>query len=183
MTSLYEDPHTPRLNQPTVLARVRALLHDEAARRCASGEASNDGKARGQIAVEWVAWAERTGARVPGAEQKTPLRDGESVASRRVDAARTHIRNVWAGHSRGDWALEGIEDTILAGRGLWVEPASVQLRLVADPPARRGGRCATCGQPLPDLAVKAGDPFCTTDCCRRYHRTDARYLSAEKRAQ
>ncbi len=31
--------------------------------------------------------------------------------------------------------------------------------------------CLVCGKPRPELAVAAGDPFCSADCCRAHHET------------
>lgn len=40
-----------------------------------------------------------------------------------------------------------------------------------DPAQREDGRCARhgCKKRLPKLGVKDGDPFCSNECCRRYH--------------
>ena len=69
------------------------------------------------LAREWASLAQREGQRVPGGELRTPMRRGETLEQRRADAASTRIRNVWAGHPEHEWALLGIEATILAGRG------------------------------------------------------------------
>ena len=39
----------------------------------------------------------------------------------------------------------------------------------ADPSPRRDGRCPCCGSERPDVAVKNGDPFCSTGCARGWH--------------
>jgi len=41
-----------------------------------------------------------------------------------------------------------------------------------DPPVRANGMCAVCGQERPPLAVKHEDPFCSTSCCKSYHRVE-----------
>jgi hypothetical protein len=37
-----------------------------------------------------------------------------------------------------------------------------------DPPMRKDGRCRQCRKPLPPVAVKNLDPFCRTDCARKW---------------
>jgi hypothetical protein len=39
--------------------------------------------------------------------------------------------------------------------------------MIGDPPTRQ--RCVACGQPRPHIAIKHADPFCSTDCCKRWH--------------
>jgi hypothetical protein len=39
----------------------------------------------------------------------------------------------------------------------------------ADPSRRRDGRCSGCGGERPEVAVKNGDPFCSTSCARGWH--------------
>jgi hypothetical protein len=39
----------------------------------------------------------------------------------------------------------------------------------ADPPDRKDGRCAHCRGERPEVAVKNGDPFCSTACARGWH--------------
>jgi len=48
-----------------------------------------------------------------------------------------------------------------------------------DPPIRADGRCAmwgkSCSTPhgeRPPLAVREHDPFCSTQCCKRYHHVE-----------
>jgi len=38
-----------------------------------------------------------------------------------------------------------------------------------DPPMRRGKRCAVCGHKLAPNVLEHKDPFCSTDCAKRYH--------------
>ena len=38
-----------------------------------------------------------------------------------------------------------------------------------DPSRRRDGRCSSCGNERPEVAVKNGDPFCSTGCARGWH--------------
>ena len=38
-----------------------------------------------------------------------------------------------------------------------------------DPPQRKDGRCTECGEDRPDVAVKNGDPFCSSVCARIWH--------------
>jgi hypothetical protein len=41
--------------------------------------------------------------------------------------------------------------------------------LSVDPPQRRDGRCASCRDSRPEIAVRNGDPFCSTRCARFWH--------------
>ena len=41
--------------------------------------------------------------------------------------------------------------------------------LLADPPRRGDRRCVNCRSCLPEIAVKNGDPFCSTECARTWH--------------
>lgn len=50
-------------------------------------------------------------------------------------------------------------------------------RIKPDPPRRRDGTCANCGEPLPQVKPQrgvdpghyAGDPWCSSRCCREWH--------------
>jgi hypothetical protein len=44
-----------------------------------------------------------------------------------------------------------------------------QPALPADPPQRKDGRCVSCRGSRPEVAVKNGDPFCSTSCARAWH--------------
>src|SRR4029453_2176725 len=44
-----------------------------------------------------------------------------------------------------------------------------QTSLPADPPQRDEGRFAEWGAPRPEVAVKNGDPLCSTPCARSWH--------------
>lgn len=46
--------------------------------------------------------------------------------------------------------------------------------MTQDPPPRSDGLCARhgCPQPLPQIARREQDPFCSSDCCRHYHNID-----------
>ena len=99
--------------------RVREMLREELLRR-AEAEHSHSarplGAARGDFAVDWVALAQKLGLKQPG-DPRTPLREGETREERRVDAARTRLRQFLAGHREQDWVLVGIEATICDRRG------------------------------------------------------------------
>jgi hypothetical protein len=41
--------------------------------------------------------------------------------------------------------------------------------LPADPPQRGDRRCVNCRGSRPELAVKNGDPFCSTGCARTWY--------------
>jgi hypothetical protein len=41
-----------------------------------------------------------------------------------------------------------------------------------DPPPRRGGGCATCGNQRPPIAVSNKDSFCSSQCCRTWHKVN-----------
>jgi hypothetical protein len=43
----------------------------------------------------------------------------------------------------------------------------------SDPPLRRDGCCANCRSSRPEVAVKNGDPFCSTGCARTWHSQSA----------
>jgi len=81
------------------------------------------GDFRGDLARDWVDMAERAQAMsdvelvVPGLKFRRPLRPGQSVRDRRVDAARTRIRHFEVGDDQLDWVLIGIETTICDRRG------------------------------------------------------------------
>jgi hypothetical protein len=47
--------------------------------------------------------------------------------------------------------------------------ANNQRPIRADPSRRRDGRCSGCGGERPEVAVKNGDPFCSTGCARGWH--------------
>jgi hypothetical protein len=38
-----------------------------------------------------------------------------------------------------------------------------------DPPVKANGKCFTCGNTRPALAVAVKDPFCSANCCRTYY--------------
>jgi hypothetical protein len=40
-----------------------------------------------------------------------------------------------------------------------------------DPPVRTNGKCAgtACKKVRPKLAIVAGDPFCSAECCRKFY--------------
>jgi hypothetical protein len=44
-----------------------------------------------------------------------------------------------------------------------------QPSMQADPPQGADGRCAECGAPRPEVAIKNADPFCSTPCARSWH--------------
>jgi hypothetical protein len=44
-----------------------------------------------------------------------------------------------------------------------------QQQLRTDPPDRKDGRCVQCRGERPEIAVKNGDPFCSTACARDWH--------------
>lgn len=46
----------------------------------------------------------------------------------------------------------------------------------ADPKALKSGRCARpeCRKPIPEYALKEGDPFCSTPCCHAWYGIDIR---------
>jgi hypothetical protein len=48
----------------------------------------------------------------------------------------------------------------------------------ADPPVRDDGCCAICGRELSPVAVKHADPFCSTECARRWWSPLARTARA-----
>ena len=41
-----------------------------------------------------------------------------------------------------------------------------------DPQIRKDGRCSVCRKPRPEVAVKHFDPFCSSDCAKRWHKVD-----------
>lgn len=41
--------------------------------------------------------------------------------------------------------------------------------------------CIVCGGPIPEIAVQAEDPFCTTTCCREHHGCPLPPTEAEQR--
>ena len=41
-----------------------------------------------------------------------------------------------------------------------------------DPEPRKDGRCVVCKSPRPHLAVVQLDPFCSTNCCKLWHRVE-----------
>lgn len=92
------------------------------------------GKFRGDLAREWVAVAEKANLYVPGTEARKPLRPGETEHDRRVDAARTRIRNFEKGTDQRGWVVTGIETTICDRRGMSYPGAaySTQERLFND---------------------------------------------------
>lgn len=111
--------------------RVRELLQAELQRMVDAdprpwGPEQRWGHARGTFAREWVGLAEQLGIHVPGQDQRTPLRDNETAHGRRVDAARTRIRQFLAGHSEQDWVLAGIESTVCDRRGMAPPPSALR---------------------------------------------------------
>jgi hypothetical protein len=46
----------------------------------------------------------------------------------------------------------------------------------SDPPVPSDKRCYVCARARPAPAIEAGDPFCSTECCRTYHAPLARRL-------
>jgi len=43
-----------------------------------------------------------------------------------------------------------------------------------DPPVRPDGRCAVCKKERTEIAARHGDPFCSTGCAKKWHRTEDR---------
>lgn len=99
-------------------ARVRALLLEDLAARMEANPRLTWGQARGLFARDWVALALQLGLRPPAAQLRSPLREGETLHERRVDAARTRLRQFMEGHAELGWALVGIESVIMDRRGM-----------------------------------------------------------------
>jgi hypothetical protein len=131
---LYEPKRENRLTSPTENRRVRQLYWHEKVRMLGGfdhpmghggrGTCSDCKRFRGQLAADWVDLAERAQSMtdvelvVPGLEFRRPLRPGETITERRVDAARTRIREFEAGANQGEWVLIGLETTIAERNGL-----------------------------------------------------------------
>ncbi len=41
--------------------------------------------------------------------------------------------------------------------------------LKANPPVQSDGRCVCCGGARPEVALRSGDPFCSSKCAREWH--------------
>jgi hypothetical protein len=76
------------------------------------------GRFRGELARDWVRVAEQQGLHQPGQDAREPLREGESEEYRRVDAARTRIRQFEAGQAQSEWVLVGLETAIADRHGM-----------------------------------------------------------------
>jgi hypothetical protein len=72
---------------------------------------------------------------------------------------------------RGWWSPP--PETAISHYGKLAEEARLRLgerlSLPADPPQRGDGRCVNCRSRRPGIAVKNGDPFCSTGCARTWH--------------
>jgi hypothetical protein len=72
---------------------------------------------------------------------------------------------------RGWWSPP--PETAISHYGKLAEEARLRLgerlSLPADPPQRGDGRCVNCRSSRPGIAVKNGDPFCSTGCERTWH--------------
>jgi hypothetical protein len=72
---------------------------------------------------------------------------------------------------RGGWKPP--PDTAIDRYGKLAEEARLRLgegpSLLADPPRRGDGCCVNCRRGRPEVAVKHGDPFCSTGCARTWH--------------
>jgi hypothetical protein len=117
VTDLWEPTRTSDRTSPGENRRVRELYLVEKARilgrvHSPGHKCRKCGDFRGDLARDWVKVAEKAGLRVPGAEARRPLREGETEEERRVDAARTRIRQLEAGLDQMEWVLVGIEATI-----------------------------------------------------------------------
>jgi hypothetical protein len=81
---------------------------------------------------------------------------------------------------RGWWSAP--PDTSISRYGNLAEETRVRLggqrSLRADPAQRRDGCCANCRGDRPEVAVKNGDPFCSTGCARAWHEHTADSPSA-----
>jgi hypothetical protein len=73
----------------------------------------------------------------------------------------------------GSWWDQPPEAAIKNRYGNLAEDTRMRLgdqpSLRADPPHRRDGRCVNCHTSRPEIAVKNGDPFCSTHCARIWH--------------
>jgi hypothetical protein len=85
------------------------------------------GKYRGDFARGLVQTCERNGLHVPGQDVRRPLREGQTSEMRRVDAARTNVRQFEDG-TRGqpEWMLCGVEATIAERNGMALPPCAYQ---------------------------------------------------------
>lgn len=65
-------------------------------------------------------------------------------------------------------------ETAISHVGKLAEKARMRLEeqpsIRADPRGRRDGRCVSCRSSRSEVAVKNGDPFCSTACARDWHR-------------
>lgn len=128
MAELWEPDIGSVKASPTENARVRMLYLVEKiawlgekhplgckCRRC--------GEFRGELARAWVATVIKNETStdvhltMPGADARKPLREGETQLDRRVDAARTRIRQFEKGQNQFGWVTTGIETTIAERRG------------------------------------------------------------------
>lgn len=123
MTTLWEpDAGSPKASRRES-ERVRRLYWEEKTRLLgwehpAGHRCEECGAFRGQLARDWVSLCYRTGYHSPGQDVRRPLREGETELERRVDAARTRLRQFEAGQAQAEWVLVGIEGTICDRRGL-----------------------------------------------------------------
>jgi hypothetical protein len=64
-------------------------------------------------------------------------------------------------------------ETMIQHYGKLAEEARLRLgerpSLLADPPRRGDGRCVNCRRGRSEIAVKDGDPFCSTECAHTWH--------------
>jgi len=119
----------PRNTSPEENERVRALLIDHLSERVlpalSTGLANVWGIERGKFARDWIEVAQKIGLRQPGAEFQKPLappgvgrkRDRDPY-ERKLEAARTELRQFLEGEQLYEWQLVGIESTICDRAGL-----------------------------------------------------------------
>jgi hypothetical protein len=125
------DPESQRVLELYVEARIRNYGPDHVAgHKCA-----HCGRWRGWFAQEWVHVARQAGLHEPGQDARTPLREGQTELDRRVDAARTRLRQFEAGQPQNAWVLCGIETTLADMVGMAYPPCAyeVQGTLIAFP--------------------------------------------------
>ena len=127
---LWQPPDRGQLNSIRETRRVLELYL--AARYIAIGEVHPADhkkcdlctKWRREFAREWVGVAHAAGLHEPGQDARTPLREGETEAYRREDAAQTRIRQFEAGQPQNEWVLCGIETTLAHRAGMAYPPCA-----------------------------------------------------------
>jgi len=126
------------LASPNDNTRVRNMYLEEKLRRvlgehelgCDCDECATF---RGGFVTEWVMVAAKLGLTVPGTEARTPLRDEtDSWDERKVDAARSRLRQFEAGRNEFRWVLVGIECVICERLGMALPPDAYQVQGVLD---------------------------------------------------